>query len=248
MIDKSTLLDFSRINNLRNWQQEKHYIQSVILTLLSEEPLVFKGGTYLWFFHGLKRFSEDLDFTANGSIPKELASKVSKDLKLLGIENDVKVVTNTDKTLSFRISAKGPLNTSDIDLCHVYVEISKREEVIKKTIPLKLDFSVYQIPTKIIQGMDLDEVTTEKARAILTRDKPRDLYDLWYLIVNKKVKFDLITINQKLGYCNKKYSKNAFIKAVKNKKKYFEKELKPLVFDELPSFNECSKTVIKWIK
>ncbi len=60
------MIEIAKLNRLRPWQQEKHYIQSLILNSLSELPLVFKGGTYLWFFHGLKRFSEDLDFTYNG--------------------------------------------------------------------------------------------------------------------------------------------------------------------------------------
>ena len=131
MIDKETLIAAAKINNLKPWQQEKHYIQSLVLCSLSEEPVVFKGGTCLWFFYGLPRFSEDLDFTEDGKVSDNLPEKVSRDIELFGVENNFKIITNDEKTLSFRISAKGPLNSSDFDLCPVYVEISRREKIKK---------------------------------------------------------------------------------------------------------------------
>jgi predicted nucleotidyltransferase component of viral defense system len=63
---------------MRTWQQEKHYLQSLILTIVSDYPLVFKGGTYLWLFHGLNRFSEDLDFTAKGTLKKDFPQYISR--------------------------------------------------------------------------------------------------------------------------------------------------------------------------
>ena len=90
MIDKKTLISFAKLNGMRPWQQEKHYIQSVILVAMSEEQVVFKGGTYLWFFHGLNRFSEDLDFTSE-KVPKDMDKKISKSLLMMGIENKTKL-------------------------------------------------------------------------------------------------------------------------------------------------------------
>ena len=112
------------MNGLRPWQQEKHYVQSLILGILSDFPLVFKGGTYLWFFHGLRRFSEDLDFTSSGKIRKEVPAVVSRNLTFFGLENELKIMNGNGKGLSFRIMANCPLNTSDRDRCVVYVEIS----------------------------------------------------------------------------------------------------------------------------
>ena len=167
----------SKVKGLRPWQMEKHYLMAIILNLLSDYNLVFKGGTYLWFFHGLPRFSEDLDFTATGRIPTDLAQKVSDGVKIYGTENELKVITDNSTTFSFRIIANGPLNTSIKDRCVVYVEISKRENVIQDRFPLKMDFPEYSIPVKRISGMNLDEVGSEKVRAILTRKKGRDMYE-----------------------------------------------------------------------
>lgn len=248
MIDKNLLIELARLNNLRPWQQEKHYIQSLILVTLSDEPLVFKGGTYLWLFYGLKRFSEDLDFTSISALSSDLPLRVSKSIGLFGVENKMKIINNNERTLSFRISAKGPLNTSDIDLCHVYVEVSKREQVINKTLPLKFDNPAYQLPVKIINGMSLNEVAAEKVRAVMTRDKARDLHDLFYLIKNKGVIFNKELIDKKLNYYNMTFSPSEFIKSIKKKEKVFNKELNSLVLDSMPSFNNCFTIIKNWIK
>ncbi|MBU2100222.1 nucleotidyl transferase AbiEii/AbiGii toxin family protein [Candidatus Micrarchaeota archaeon] len=248
MIEKKELMEIARIKGLKPWQQEKHYLQAVILEVLAEQPLVFKGGTYLWFFHSLPRFSEDLDFTAKEIMPKNLAETVSKSLELFGIQNTNKIISNNETTLSFRISAKGPLNTKQIDECRVYVEISKREKIEEKILPIKLDFPEYNLSTKRASGMNLNEIAAEKIRAILTRKKARDLYDLHYLIEKKQVSFNQKLADKKLAFYNKKFSKKEFLEKAIEKKDYFKKELKNIVFDELPEFNQTIKTIKKWIK
>jgi hypothetical protein len=247
MLDKKTLLELSKINGLKPWQQEKHYIQALILTIVSEQPVVFKGGTYLWFFHGLRRFSEDLDFTASEKLSKNLSETVSKGLELFGAENQSKIITDNETTLSFRISAKGPLNTGQKDLCRVYVEISQREKILEKTLPLRLDMPAYQLPIKNLAGMSLQEASAEKVRAIITREKARDIYDLQYLIQNKKAKFGKKLIEEKLSYYSKSFSEKEFLKKINSKKEYYSKELRNLVFEELPAFKKAQKTIKDWI-
>ncbi|PIN98604.1 MAG: hypothetical protein COT90_03510 [Candidatus Diapherotrites archaeon CG10_big_fil_rev_8_21_14_0_10_31_34] len=247
MIEKKELIEIAKLKGLKPWQQEKHYVQALILEVLAEQPLVFKGGTYLWFFHSLPRFSEDLDFTAKETLPKNLPETVSKSLELFGIQNTAKIISNNETTLSFRISAKGPLNTKQIDECRVYVEISKREKIEEKTLSIKLDFPEYALPTKRISGMNLKEIAAEKTRAIMTREKARDLYDLHYLIKKKKAAFSQELADKKLAYYNEKFTKKEFLGKAKEKKDYFEKELKNLVFDELPEFNQAIKTIKNWI-
>lgn len=248
MIDKETLQKIAKLNNLRPWQQEKHYAQSLILVALSEHPLLFKGGTYLWFFHGLPRFSEDLDFTCAEDVPQDLPERVSESLRLFGVENTIKREKGVLQAFSFRISAKGPLNTGTVDLCHVYVEISRREKPMLPPVPFPFAQPQYALPSKLVSGMALDEVAAEKVRAILTRDKARDLYDLSFLIQNKGVKFDEEMINAKLAYYGLKFSQKEFGKKLGEKEEYWKGELKPLLFGELPDFEEAENMVKKWAK
>jgi hypothetical protein len=246
MISKKELINIAKLMGMRPWQQEKHYIQYLALNSIAEEPLVFKGGTYLWFTQGLNRFSEDLDFTTSEPLLHNVAERVSKNLELFGVENKIKLIMDNETALSFRISAKGPLNTSKIDECIVYVEISKREQVLKKTLPLILDYPAYSLPIKTISGMALEEVAAEKVRAIITRKKARDLYDLYYLITKRKIKFDENLINSKLQYYNIMFTTNLFLNHVAGKQDYYTHELNSLIFDELPKFEEVKRVLDKW--
>lgn len=209
--------------------------------------MVFKGGTYLWFFGGLDRFSEDLDFTQNGKISPNIPDIVSRDLELYGIENEMKIMKDDDLGLSFRIAALGPLHTSDKDRCFVYVEISRREPVILKQVPLKLDFPEYQLQVHRIPGMALQEVGSEKVRAILTRKKARDIYDLHYLVTRKGIGFDQDLIDEKLRFYQMIFSAKEFVDQLESREKQFKRELVGTVFGELPEYSLVVETLRKWI-
>ena len=55
--------------------------------------------------------------------------------------------------------------------------------------------------------MNLNEVGAEKVRAILTRQKARDVHDLYYLLEKKKIVFDGKLVDKKLAYLGKSFSK-----------------------------------------
>lgn len=102
------------------------------------------------------------------------------------------------------------------------------------------------MPIRILTGMNLEEVAAEKVGAIESREKARDIYDLYYLIKEKGVKFNKDAINAKLGYIDKGYSKEEFTHSLNAKNAIFEKELGNLVFGPLPKFEEVKKTIEKW--
>ncbi|MGC8686959.1 MAG: nucleotidyl transferase AbiEii/AbiGii toxin family protein, partial [Thermoplasmata archaeon] len=211
MISKDNIISLSKLHGIRTWQEEKRYMQELILNSLFNEPLILKGGTYLWLFHGLRRFSEVLDFTANGKIKDNISNTVLQNISLLGINNELKIINNNDLSLSFRIISNGPLYTGMTDRTPVYIEISRREKIIRKPIALKFDFPEYNLPIRILSGMSLDEVASEKIWAIYTRKKPRDIYDLFYLITKKNVKFDMELVNKKLEFYSILFDKENFI-------------------------------------
>lgn len=218
-----------------------------MLNALYDEQLVFKGGTYLWFFHGLPRFSEDLDFTSLSSINSGISEKVSKGLSLLGVANEARVESNDKSSFSFKIMAHGPLYSSQNSRCVVYVEISRREKALGETLPVKLDLPEYQLPVRILMGMSLEEVAAEKVRAIMSRNKARDAYDLYYLIKEKGVKLNKALADRKLEYIGKSFSLADFRIALNEKSRIFERELGNLVFRPLPSFEEVKSVIEEWL-
>lgn len=261
MLDKKKIIEIAKINNLKPHQQEKHYIQTSILNILSDYPLVFKGGTYLWFFHGLNRFSTDLDFTNNDSKPKNIedikktAKKFSQDLEkkmwlLDGINIKTKINNLTTESVSIKIIAQGPLYTNENSSCFVDLDISYREKILLPITSHSLNIFAYNQPIKIIKGMNLKEVFAEKIRAVITRksiNSQRDIYDLYFLISKHNLNINSETskiINQKLKYYNIKFNKNIFNKKILEKKENF-KELNDLVFDQVNDFEYYYNYIMK---
>lgn len=239
MILKEDLLRIARLNNLRAFQQEKHYIQTIALRSIyaSTNDLAFKGGTCLWFFHGLNRFSEDLDFTlvAKEQELKDLPVEVKKDLEVYGIDSEIRILKNDGISFSFRIGAKGPLFTKEIERSFVRIEISKRESVIKKPDVIEFDALYTDILPFFVLVMEREEILAEKVRAVLTRNRARDVYDLWFLL-KKGTRFELNLITEKLKYYKKVFECEKFTERIEEKGGYWESELKPLVIGRLPRF------------
>jgi hypothetical protein len=239
MLGEEEIGRLAKLRRVKPWQEERRYLQALVLYSLSEEPIVFKGGTYLWFFHGLNRFSEDLDFTATEEVGRSVLESASNTLRLFGVGNEAKMIKDDRYVLSFRISARGPLFTSEKDLCHVYVEVSRRDRPVLAPLPVKLDEAYYGIPLVFLRGMDLRELVSEKVRAMMTRNAARDLYDLWYVAVRLGVKPDLANINEKLSFYGKSFDLREFRDRVGAVQRFWEGELRPLVFGALPEFGEA---------
>jgi len=134
MILKEDLIRLAKLNRLKAFQQGKHYIQTLVLRSIyaTTNELAFKGGTSLWFFHGLNRFSEDLDFTfmlrkRKRTGLRNLPMAVKNDLEVYGIDSEIRILNDDKISFSFRVGANGPLFTKEIERSFVRVEISKRE-------------------------------------------------------------------------------------------------------------------------
>src|SRR3989344_5567373 len=127
MITKQELLDLARFSHFKPYQQEKHYIQSIILNSIYStvtNELIFKGGTCLLFFYGLNRFSEDLDFTMTKDFElKKVISNIKRDLESLGISHKISKMQENDISFSLKIGVEGPLFSKEIERCFVSIDI-----------------------------------------------------------------------------------------------------------------------------
>jgi predicted nucleotidyltransferase component of viral defense system len=50
----------------------------------------------------------------------------------------------------------------------------------------------------VVPVMDIEEILAEKLRALLQRVKPRDVFDVWFLVRRKMVKIDRRMLEEKL--------------------------------------------------
>jgi len=244
MLRGEEIIKIARLRKLEPWQEEKRYLQALILYAVSEWPLVLKGGTYLWLFHGLNRFSVDLDFTATGNISTNKAREIPEALRLFGAESTAEVLKDDRCTLTIRVAVKGPLYRTEKDTSYVRLDISRREKPLLKPISVRLDEPLYGIPIVYLWGLDLKETLAEKLRAFYVRKSPRDLYDAWFLI-HRGISIDLGLLEAKLQFYNLSFSTEEFFSAVTQIEDSWRAEMEPLVIGSLPSISEVKNTFLQ---
>ena len=170
----------------------REYLQGRILASLQRSgamiPLAFQGGTALRFLYGIRRFSEDLDFSLErpdrGYDFRAFLRSVQADLHQEGYEvgikaNDRKVVHSAFVNfpgLLFELSLSPHRNES----LSIRIEVDTRPPqgaILEVTL-------VRRHLTLRLQHHDRASLLAGKLHALLQRPYPkgRDLYDLiWYL-------------------------------------------------------------------
>jgi predicted nucleotidyltransferase component of viral defense system len=233
MITKQELQQYAKNMQLNLGQTELNYLHIITLHAISRlfpDTLVFKGGTALMICQNLDRFSEDLDFTATTKNDAEkIITHIQKFLQEQDIETEVEHVETTPISKSFYLRFKGPTyNGTRQTTRKIEIDISFREDVKQETEPTRILHPYKDTPTFYIQCMSLEEILAEKIRAILTRQKARDVYDTEYLIA-RKIKLNIPLINTKLHYYDKTFTKKELAEKLEEKRKLWTSELKNLV-------------------
>ncbi|MBS3121322.1 nucleotidyl transferase AbiEii/AbiGii toxin family protein [Candidatus Woesearchaeota archaeon] len=244
MIIKTELVKYCNVLGLNLGQAEIDYIQHLFLIFFSKHSgnsYIFKGGTALQKGYGLNRFSIDLDFTqVHENNINEIINKISSDISDFGYKTEVEEKKTIGKTFILKIN--GPLYIgTKMSICNLKIEISQRESILlkpqfKEIMPRYNDLQPYTIMI-----MDEEEILAEKVRAIMTRNKPRDVFDLGF-ILKRGAKFQLEFINKKLEYYKEQFEMKRFIDKLKEKENIWEKEMRNYVKD-VPEF----KTILKEI-
>lgn len=164
---------------------EQDYVQALFLTELYREvdDLVFKGGTFLKHAHGLDRFSEDLDFTAHGatSVPAQLEGAAER-LVRYGLQSELDRMEEQSDGVVGRLRYRGPLyDGTDRSRGSVELDVSTREDVVRSPEWLRLFFPYPEARAVTARCLAIEEALAEKLRALSTRSRGRDLYDVWFL-------------------------------------------------------------------
>jgi hypothetical protein len=249
MLRKDDIVKLSKVTGLRPHQQEKAYIQTLVLrSVFSHSDPVFKGGTSLMMVHGLNRFSEDLDFTCGEKDALEgLSQSIKDDLSVIGIESTINKNPTLENSASFRIGARGPLFTKERERCFVNCDFSLREKVIGEPEARFIDPTYPDILPFSVRVMDPAEIAAEKVRAIMTRDKARDVFDLGFLISRGFVPTRTL-IDAKLAYYSLSFSLEDFHKCLMNKKGIWNTGMTAIIIGRLPDFTDLSSKIFETIK
>ncbi len=210
MIRRQDLRDRAAEWGLRPDIVEKDYVLGWVLAGLGAHPVasrtwVFKGGTCLKkCYVETYRFSEDLDFSLLPEAPytqddlrRVLEEIVQTAGELSGIEfppDQIEVRPRQDKlgrpTFEARISYRGPLAIPSYP--RVLFDITRHEPVLDAPDKRRV-FHPYPdaLPNDLeVSTYSLSELLAEKVRALYERTRPRDLYDVVYILDNQPDAFD----------------------------------------------------------
>jgi len=199
----------------------REYLQVLILKTIYQSKygrgLSFMGGTCLRICYDLKRFSEDLDFTLDRSVPNYSFGELNEIIAVFLKNTDFEVDLNISKD---KVVQKSFIRLSKI--LHVFglsplhsQKISVKLEVDTNPVAVKDGEIETFFVTKFNEMFPIIKYTEDtmfagKICAVLNRKytKGRDFYDLlWYLNRKKKINFD---------YLNKSFKQAGLKKQFKN--------------------------------
>lgn len=217
----------------------KEYWQLLFLqkmySLENSEKIFFKGGTAIRFLLGSFRFSEDLDFTSVAK--KEIAERLLFDTFNYFVKNidsnlefkKERVISKfKEESLRYRFLI---LPKSSNQKVSIRIDVSLRENPQTKKQKVLIPFDYPISPYPLVVHLSMEEILAEKIRALFTRGKSRDLFDLWFLLT-KKITLDQKLIEKKFKiYPRLKFSLEKLKKIILS---YEEKKLKKEINQFLP--------------
>lgn len=250
MITKEQLLEISRIKKLNKGQAEKDYLIDVILYIITsntKDELVFKGGTCLNRAYNLDRFSEDLDFTQTKKIGQQkLSDTITRNLKYFNMEAEATQKRVYDSILT-KFKIKGPLYTGDSKTqTTVRMDVNTKSTVILEPQTIRVSSLYPDVPSINVLVMQKKEILAEKIRALLTRTKARDIYDINYLLENR-TPLDKTLVEDKLAYYNEKIDLRKITETLEGMQNQWEIEIKKMTRNP-PKYGKVAKFVLNKIK
>ena len=210
MITKQDILKRAAQWQLRPDVVEKDYVLGWLLVGIAQHPItsknwIFKGGTCIKkCYFETYRFSEDLDFSllpnspySDTEIKNEINEVLANVSQLSGITFSIdltiverKVNKQNQPTFKVKIAYSGPLAFPGNP--RILFDVTNNEPLYSDTIGKNI---IHSYPDIIPQGTtvltySLHELLAEKTRALFERTRPRDLYDVVYILENRAQEID----------------------------------------------------------
>lgn len=146
-----------------------------------------KGGSALRLFHGLPRFSEDMDFQGKESLlfSGELTSALiqgSRSFGLFDVHLDAKQITSTTNRYMLHFFCKEHPN---LDCMKIECSFRVKNEWNENLVETYNNSAI----------MSLSFIAEGKAQAFMSRRKARDVFDMAFLLTEHKDIFQEKTLN-----------------------------------------------------
>lgn len=186
MITEEQLKTLSNKYQTNELNIRREYFQHLFLSYFYQQKeagnIYFKGGTALRILYNSPRFSQDLDFTAKDINTKTIENVLLDTLDQIEKENitiSLKESKQTSGGFLSIVSFQALGQKTDIQL-----EISQRNKKNNGDIFL-VDNNF--VPSYNLVALSKEQLVDEKIKALLSRGKPRDFYDLYFILRSKNL-------------------------------------------------------------
>ena len=181
MISSSVIKDLSSKLQTTELNIRREYVQHLFLSYFYQQKdadnVYFKGGTALRIMFQSPRFSEDLDFCSNKATINEIEDILLQTIREIEREGITVNLTESKRTsggyLAIMIFLLGSQEAA------IQLEISQREG--RNAGEIKTIVNDF-IPPYTLMSLSQSQLIAEKIRALLTRKKARDFYDLYFIL------------------------------------------------------------------
>lgn len=181
MISQFTIQHLAQKLQSTELNVRREYIQNLFLSYFYQESgsdkIYFKGGTALRIIYQSPRFSEDLDFsstTTTINTIEDILVQTTREIEREGINVDIKESKKTSG--GYLAIIHFLLNSQEVA---IQLEFSQRKRIHQGEVTTIVnDF----IPPYTLIALSKDQLIAEKIQALLTRQKARDFYDLYYIL------------------------------------------------------------------
>lgn len=205
MITTAELHRAAEEEGLRFDQVEKDYIILWVLSGLAHSRIarqgwIFKGGTCLrhCYYEGY-RFSEDIDFSCTPSDNLDSAMKLlQKSSDRVQRESGIRITVKEPLTIPGDFQMEIPVEYSRggsrrQGLPQIKVHLTFDEPIIEKPSVCSIRSRYSDLSPFKVHAYTKKEIVAEKMRSLLQQQKkwprPRDLYDLWFILCNAREHF-----------------------------------------------------------
>lgn len=177
--EQSRKLQTTRDNIAREYCQ--HLFLSRFYRQRGTEKMLFKGGTALRILWQSPRFSEDLDFSGVKVPQSEIENTLQAvliEIEREGLATDIEESKSTTGGYLGKLLFRwGPFSIS------IQIEVSQRKSPILSAQTLvQCDW----IPSYPAFHLTEHEMVLEKIAALLGRGKPRDFFDLYFILRSRR--------------------------------------------------------------
>ena len=206
MITSAELHRIAEAEGLRFDQAEKDYVILWVLWGLvhsgvTKHGWAFKGGTCLRHcYYERYRFSEDIDFSCNpgGDNLDTSLQLLQKAADKVQSKSGIRIVAKKPLTIPGDFQIEIPLEYSRggprrQGLPQVKVHLTFDEPILEMSVACSIKAHYSDLSVFTVQSYTKKEIVAEKLRSLLQQQKkwprPRDLYDLWYMLCRSQEHF-----------------------------------------------------------